>query len=89
MKRNWMIDARTARGWTSQEASVALGISQQLYDMLEDGSTITHPHIADDIVKLYGADVAAYNGLVHESHALKKLHKRSKSTRSIYEAEQD
>lgn len=88
MKRDWMTAAREARGWDLQEAAAALNVSIALYSMLEAGLTITHPHIAQDIVNLYGAGVAEYNGLVHKTHASKKLKRRSESTRAEdYEAE--
>ena len=91
MKRDWMKKARTERGWDTREAALLLNISPALYSMLERGETITHPHIAHDIVKLYNAGVEEYNGMVHKTHERKKLLKRSESTRGVKEneAEQD
>lgn len=72
--------ARDARGWTQEEAADAIGISQQAWSKIEDGTTVapdTWRKIADGL----GIDHGDFRDLMLRSKREKKLFVKGGETR--------
>lgn len=73
--REWLKKGREAIGADRLYLGKICGCSEALICWLEDGVTITHPHIAARIVRAIGGTVENYNEIVHKKHRKDKLPK--------------
>lgn len=73
--RKWLTKGREKLGLSRFEFGQIAGCCEGLIGWLEEGTTITHPHIAARIVHAIGGNVRQYNSLIHQSHWKKELPK--------------